>query len=46
MPHHLLVPSVTVLAAVLTANHRLSLLVEQAVPDRPASLKHHPTVTQ
>jgi hypothetical protein len=45
-PRHLLVRLVTVVAAVLTANHRLDHLVEQVVPERLASLKHHPTVTQ
>ena len=42
MPRHLLVRLVTVVAAVLTANHRLGHLVEQAVPDRLASLMHRP----
>jgi hypothetical protein len=46
MLHHLLVHLVLVAVAVLRASRLQVRIVDQEVPDRPASLVHHPTVMQ
>lgn len=45
VPRHRLIRLVTVVAAVLTASHRLDHLAGQVVPDLLASRKRHPTAT-